>query len=115
MLKNLVTRLLFRPEKVAKEIRDVVRHIDFVPRVRISNADSKTKYVCIDSQHITMPRETWESIKGSVLKLNYEYKGGRLWFIEKEQSISTTAFTEEELTALRVAYRMEHGHVKPNE
>lgn len=96
---------------MAREIRDVLKHIEMQPRVRASDPKQDgSKYVCIDSTHITMPRETWNLIKPSVIKLNYQYKDGRLWYIEKDQGISTSSFTEDELTALKVAYRMEHGN-----
>lgn len=89
----------------------MLKHITMYPRVGIKDSsDKNTKYICIDSPHMLMPRETWELIKGSCIKLNYDYKQGRVWYIERDQSVSTSSFTEDELTALRVARRMEDAN-----
>lgn len=109
MKKISLVRLLFKPVSAVRHIWEVCRHIEIDFKVKASPKTAplpKDGYITLDTFHVVLTVAAYEQLKAGLFRLDYSYiNNQKVWHI-KDEPISISAFTKDEMTALHVAKRL---------
>lgn len=115
-MKLTLTNIALRPFKTAKKVIQLLKSVEMVPVVNATpfpknwekTIDTTTVFVRIENANIVIPYDLYKHLEPHIVRLDYDFHGStRHWKLHAEQKVTTAAMHINDLTAMRVAEKLE--------
>lgn len=111
-MKLSLARLMRQPIGTLKRMYEICKTIELKPVVVIKDNSDKDPgpngYYVVGG--FAYPASTWNAIKDSVIRVDYDYKNSqRHWYIKEDQDVHASTLTAEEMIAMYVARRLDES------